>query len=68
MFGEKPIYGQSIINSDNKRRIVLPAFTKAAPEDSLIVIKEEEGIRLVDASVVDEYVEYLETKLKESYT
>lgn len=65
MFGEKPIYGQSIINSDNKRRIALPAFTKAAPEDSLIVIKEEEGIRLVDASVVDEYVEYLETKLKE---
>ena len=65
MFGEKPIYGQSIGHTDKKGRICLPSFTKVSPEDDLIVMKDTDGLRVVDAQIVDEYIEFLEAKYKE---
>ena len=65
MFGENPIYGQSVGRTDKKCRICLPSFTKPSPDDDLIIMKDANGFRVVDAQVVDEYVQFLETKYRE---
>jgi len=39
MFGEKNIYGQSIVRFDGKRRIFLPSFTLVEPKDTLLIVK-----------------------------
>ena len=65
MFGEKPIYGQSVGHTDKKCRICLPSFTEVSSEDDLIIMKDAHGYRVVDAQIVDEYIQFLETKYRE---
>lgn len=65
MFGEKPIYGQSIVHPDAKGRMILPSFTQAEEKDRLLLINDLKGIRVLREESIDDYISYLEQLLKE---
>ncbi len=65
MFGEKPIYGQSTIRTDNKGRFIIPKFTNVSPDDELLIMRDNNGVRVVSMEYIDEYIEYLEKLCRE---
>ena len=46
MFGEQSMYGTSTVHIDDKNRIILPKRTCAETGDSLLIVKEDEGISI----------------------
>ena len=59
MFGEKSIYGQSLVQIDNKGRIVVPSFTFATKGDELALVKEEDYYVILPIKLIDEYIDHL---------
>ena len=55
MFGEKSIYGQSVVQTDNKSRITIPSFTFATKGDELVLLKENDYYVILPAKIIDDY-------------
>ncbi len=63
MFGEKSIYGQSIVHIDDKNRIILPKYTYAEPGDKLLVINEGEYLAIHSEQEIEEKLKQKEKEL-----
>lgn len=59
MFGEKSIYGQSVVQTDNKSRITIPSFTFATKGDELVLLKENDYYIILPAKIIDDYLDNL---------
>lgn len=60
MFGEKSIYGQSIVHFDAKKRLVLPKFTLVQPKDSLLVVKNIDYLSVYEESHYEKIIKEIE--------
>ena len=60
MFGEKSIYGQSIIHFDSKKRIFLPSFTLVKPKDTLLIIKNMDYLSVYSESDYEKIISEVE--------
>jgi DNA-binding transcriptional regulator/RsmH inhibitor MraZ len=60
MFGDKIIIGYSNSSVDEKKRIILPKFTGAAPGDKLIVIPEDNRLAIYSSYILEEYVDKID--------
>ena len=60
MFGDNLIYGQTVVHTDAKTRLVLPAFTKASSKDELLIVKDPRGIKIMPQDQLDKKVAKLE--------
>lgn len=66
MFGEDTIYGRTEIKKDNKNRIVLPAFTYAEFNDSLLILNNKDFIDIYSELDFNKILDNLELKIKNS--
>ena len=66
MFGEKGIYGQSIIRVDDANRMILPKYTFAEPGDNLLILNEEEFLSIHSENEIEEKIKRLELELEEA--
>jgi len=66
MFGEKDIYGQKIIKTIIKNRIIIPEFTYVEKGDCLLVLKNEDCLSLYKEEDIKEYINKLKFKLENS--
>lgn len=57
MFGEKSIYGQSMVWYDAKRRICLPSFTLIEPKESLLIVKNEDYLSIYKEETYEKIIE-----------
>lgn len=60
MFGEKSIYGQSIVHFDPKKRIFLPSFTLVQPKDSLLIVKNIDYLSVYEESYYEKIIKEIE--------
>lgn len=60
MFGEKSIYGQSIVHFDSKKRIFLPSFTLIQPKDSLLIVKNIDYLSVYEESYYEKIIKEIE--------
>ena len=60
MFGDNIIIGYSNSSVDEKKRIILPKFTGAAPGDKLIVIPEDNRLAIYSSYILEEYVDKID--------
>ena len=64
MFGETSIFGVCKLSPDNKGRICLPSFTSVEKDDVLLVIKEENLLRITKEYEINELIDELEQKIE----
>lgn len=64
MFGEEYIYGVSEATIDEKGRFWLPGFTNAEIGDKLLVIKEEDMLRIANENDINKFIDEIEEKIK----
>lgn len=60
MFGEKSIYGQSIVHFDSKKRIFLPNFTLVQPKDSLLIINNHDFLSIYREDYYEKIIKEIE--------
>ena len=65
MFGEKPMFGQSEVNIDNKGRIFLPAFTGKEEGDQVVLVFNDilEVHEIYSVSALEEKFKQIETQI-----
>ena len=61
MFGDKVLIGYSNTTVDDKKRLFLPKFTCAEAGEKLIVIPEDDRLAIYSSSVLDEYVDRIDS-------
>lgn len=64
MFGEEYIYGITESSVDDKGRFWLPEFTYAEPGDSLLIIKEEDLLRITSEEHINNLIDEIEERIK----
>ena len=65
MFGEKGIYGKSIIHVDDKNRIIMPKYTGAEAGDKLLIVKCDGYLALHRVEEFEEIIKQKEKELSE---
>ena len=66
MFGEKGIYGNSMVHIGDKQRLVLPKFTYVEKGDSLLIIDRQEFISVCTQDVLEKEIKSIEELYKRS--
>lgn len=66
MFGEKSMYGQKVVRSDEKSRLKLPNFSQTDINDSLLVISAEDRIIISREEEYSKYIDDLFKKIEKS--
>lgn len=60
MFGKENIYGQTILHCDPKKRIILPKFTYAEKDDSLVILNKINYLSIYEEELINKKIEDLE--------
>lgn len=67
MFGEVSMYGEYIATVNSKGRFNIPAICKAENGDTILVVRDENGIALYPKSYFDNKLTDLENMLNKTY-
>ena len=64
MFGEESIYGVTTSSVDAKGRFWIPGFTYVEKGDKLLIIKEEDFIRIAKENDINKLIDEIQEKIE----